>query len=276
MSVGQVVIATEIDSEVLAALTLKINRAENLAEEEKEELLDFLLEKIYGGELAQEGLLNNLDEMIANYDGETFEYLKLSIAATSRGLDMEEIKGLMNGLDEDNAEELAGILNEAFEKGLDAEIIMGMLQESQGIRNLEQLRERAENAIEEQERLREAQEEEELDEDNEQGKEEREQEQNRNYEDEDQDDKDEDVNNGQGEEEREQEQNRNYEDEDQDDKDEDVNNGQGEEEREQEQDRNNDDEDQGNKKEDQNGDDNADEGEDQKLDDEEHQIEEDD
>lgn len=160
---GEVGQALSLNNEVVAELTMKISRAEGLDQEEKEELLNTILEGIYAGQIVQEELLNNIDHIINDYGDDAVEYIKLEILSSNIGI-KQEVQNFMVGLPDKDVEEIAEIINEALEEGLTQAELSELLQNNQG--NLESLEEKVENTISERERLREeAEEREEKDED---------------------------------------------------------------------------------------------------------------
>ncbi len=163
LGMGEVVQALSLDNGVVAELTMKISRAGELDQEEKEELLNTILEGIYAGQIDQEELLNNIDHVINDYGDEAVEYVKLEILSSNIGI-KQEVQNFMVGLPDKDVEEIAEIINEALEEGLAQAELSELLQNNQG--NLESLEEKVENTISERERLREeAEERDEQDED---------------------------------------------------------------------------------------------------------------
>ncbi len=202
LGMGEVVQALSIDNEVVAELTMKISRAEGLDREEKEELLNTILEGIYAGQIVQEELLNNIDHVINDYGDDAVEYIKLEILSSNIGI-KQEVQNFMVGLPDKDVEEIAEIINEALEEGLAQAELSELLQNNQG--NLESLEEKVENTISERERLREeAEEREEKDEDedeeNEDDEDELEQDEDKNLDDQDQNDQDDEEEQEDGEE----------------------------------------------------------------------------
>lgn len=163
LGMGEVVQALSIDNEVVAELTMKISRTGELDQEEKEELLNTILEGIYAGQIVQEELLNNIDHVINDYGDDAVEYIKLEILSSNIGI-KQEVQNFIVGLSDEDVEEIAEIINEALGEGLAQAELSELLQKNQG--NLESLEEKVENTIRERERLREeAEEREEKDED---------------------------------------------------------------------------------------------------------------
>ena len=202
LGMGEMVQALSIDNEVVAELTMKISRAEGLDREEKEELLNTILEGIYAGQIVQEELLNNIDHVINDYGDDAVEYIKLEILSSNIGI-KQEVQNFMVGLPDKDVEEIAEIINEALEEGLAQAELSELLQNNQG--NLESLEEKVENTISERERLREeAEEREEKDEDedeeNEDDEDELEQNEDENLNDQDENDQDDEEEQEDGEE----------------------------------------------------------------------------
>lgn len=202
LGMGEVVQALSIDNEVVAELTMKISRAEGLDREEKEELLNTILEGIYAGQIVQEELINNIDHVINDYGDDAVEYIKLEILSSNIGI-KQEVQNFMVGLPDKDVEEIAEIINEALEEGLAQAELSELLQNNQG--NLESLEEKVENTIRERERLREeAEEREEKDEDedeeNEDDEDELEQDEDKDLDDQDENDQDDEEEQEDGEE----------------------------------------------------------------------------